>query len=65
MQSAWMQTRGCAYTIGKNTFRTNVEEKGTAWVAVLDSYRGYDDDFHPISPVIVALRGFFALQRKS
>src|ERR1700744_5978343 len=52
-----MHLRGCAYTIRKNTFRTNVEGNGTAWVAVLGTDGGYDDDLHQISPVIVALRG--------
>jgi hypothetical protein len=51
------QQRGCTYTIRKNTFRTNEEGNGTAWIAVLGSYRGYDDVIHQISPVIVALRG--------
>src|SRR5579863_6851311 len=54
-----MQSRGCTYTI-----RKNVEGNGTAWVAALGNDRGYDDDLHPISPVIVALRGNIALQRK-
>jgi hypothetical protein len=31
---------------------------------VLGNDRGYDDDLHLISPVIVALRGNIALQRK-
>jgi hypothetical protein len=52
MQSDADAARGCTYTI-----RTNVEGNGTAWVAVLGSYRGYDDDLHLISPVIVARRG--------
>jgi hypothetical protein len=54
-----MHARGCTYTI-----RKNVEGTESARVADLGSDRGYDDDLHAISPVIVALRGNIALQRK-
>ena len=39
--------------------------KGNRWVAALGNDRGYDDDIHLISPVIVAQRGNTALQRKN
>src|ERR1700722_3972905 len=55
-----MHARGCTYTI-----RKNVEGTGSARLADLGNDRGYDDDLHLISPVIVALRGNIALQRKT